>query len=47
MNDAAETRDVLTAAYVEDLEPLGDLLPYIRTYAERPYVPLDTDRQES
>lgn len=36
---AAETRAVLTAGYVEDLEPLGDLFPLIRT--ETP-----TDRQE-
>jgi hypothetical protein len=48
MNDADEAAEVLTAAYVEDLEPLDDLLPYIRTRAESPYIPLDTDnRQES
>lgn len=44
---AEETREVLGAAYVEDLEPLGDLLPYIRTHTESPYVPLDPTRQES
>lgn len=47
MNDADETRELLTAAYVTDLEPLGDLPPYIRTRAESPYVRLDTDRQEN
>lgn len=38
---AGETRDVLGAGYIADLEPLGDLLPLVRTRAETPYVQLD------
>jgi hypothetical protein len=46
MNAADDTREALTAGYVTDLEPLLDIPPYLRTYAERPYIPLDYDRQE-
>jgi hypothetical protein len=47
MSDAAETQAVLTAGYVEDLEPIDLIEPYLRTTAESPYTPLDcTNRQE-
>jgi hypothetical protein len=47
MNDADETREVLTAGYVTDLEPIDVIPPYLRTQAESPYVPLDRNRQET
>lgn len=44
MNDD-ETREVLGAGYVEDLEPIDLIDPYLRTHAESRYVRLD--RQET
>ncbi|HJR04379.1 MAG TPA: hypothetical protein VKA83_22245 [Methylomirabilota bacterium] len=45
--DVDETRAVLTAGYVDELDELDprDVPPYLRTHAESPYVRLD--RQEN
>jgi len=41
MNDTDETREALTAGYVEDLEPIDLIDPYLPTHAESRYVRLE------